>query len=110
MTTAEAFSTPGLKTDLSRTGRIGILAGLALLTTVFFWGYMTPISGAVIASGSAVVRGNPKMVQNLDGGIVENIRVNDGDLVRAGDVLLRLDPTLLRINLEMYRNRLAETR
>ena len=77
---------------------------------VFGWAYMTPISGAVIASGSAVVRGKPKMVQNLDGGIVEEIRVADGDLVRAGDVLLRLDPTLLRINLEMYRNRLAETR
>src|SRR6056297_81268 len=108
--TADAFSAPPLKTDLTRAGRLGILAGLALLTMLFGWAYMTPISGAVIASGSAVVRGKPKMVQNLDGGIVEEIRVNDGDLVRAGDVLLRLDPTLLRINLEMYRNRLAETR
>ncbi len=108
--TADAFSAPPLKTDLTRAGRLGILAGLALLTMLFGWAYMTPISGAVIASGSAVVRGKPKIVQNLDGGIVEEIRVNDGDLVRAGDVLLRLDPTLLRINLEMYRNRLAETR
>ena len=107
---ANAFAAPSLRTDLSRAGRIGILACLALLTMVFSWAYMTPISGAVIASGSAVVRGNPKMVQNLDGGIVEEIRVQDGDLVRAGDVLLRLDPTLLRINLDMYRNRLAETR
>src|SRR6056297_2436477 len=108
--TADAFSAPPLKTDLTRAGRLGILAGLAMLTMVFGWAYMTPISGAVIASGSAVVRGKPKVVQSLDGGIVEDVRVTDGDVVRAGDMLLRLDPTLLRINLEMYRNRLAETR
>ncbi len=106
---AEAFSTAGLKTDMSRTGRIGMLAGLVLMMMVFGWAYTTPISGAVIASGSAVVRGKPKIVQSLDGGIVDEIRVSDGDLVAAGDILLRLDPTLLRINLEMYRNRLAET-
>ncbi|MBE0454272.1 HlyD family type I secretion periplasmic adaptor subunit [Roseovarius autotrophicus] len=108
--TADAFSAPPLKTDLTSAGRFGILAGLMLLTLVFGWAYVTQISGAVIASGSAVVRGKPKMVQSLDGGIVEEIRVSDGDLVQAGHVLLRLDPTLLRINLEMYHNRLAETR
>ncbi|WP_372675362.1 HlyD family type I secretion periplasmic adaptor subunit [Aquicoccus sp.] len=107
---ADAFSAPMLRTDLTRASRFGILAGLILLTLVFGWAYFTPISGAVIASGSAEVRGNPKVVQSLDGGIVEELHVSDGDLVRAGDVLLRLDPTLLRINLEMYRNRLAETR
>ncbi|MBC7285122.1 HlyD family type I secretion periplasmic adaptor subunit [Hoeflea sp.] len=107
---ADAFSAPPLRTDLTRTGRLGLLAGITLLALVFGWAWFTPISGAVIASGSAVVRGKPKIVQSLDGGIVEEIRVSDGDLVRGGDVLLRLDPTLLRINLEMYRNRLAETR
>ncbi|WP_417463031.1 HlyD family type I secretion periplasmic adaptor subunit [Kordiimonas sp.] len=107
---AETFPASPLKTDLSGASRIGILAGLVLLIMVFAWAYTTPISGAVVASGSAVVRGNPKIVQSLDGGIVDEIRVSDGDMVAAGDVLLRLDPTLLRINLEMYRNRLAETR
>lgn len=107
---AEAFSTPVLKTDISRAGRIGMLAGLVLMVAVFAWAYLTPISGAVIASGAAVVRGKPKIVQSLDGGIIDEIRVSDGDRVNAGDMLLRLDPTLLRINLEMYRNRLAETR
>jgi len=108
--TADAFSTPDLKTDISRAGRAGMLAGLALMLLVFGWAYATPISGAVIASGSAVVRGKPKIVQSLDGGIIDQIRVRDGDMVAAGDVLLQLDPTLLRINLEMYRGRLAETR
>ena len=107
---ADDVSAPPLKTDLARAGRFGILAGLALMILVFGWAYFTPISGAVIASGSAEVRGKPKVVQSLDGGVVDEINASDGDLVRAGDVLLRLDPTLLQINLEMYRNRLAETR
>ncbi len=107
---AEAFSGPGLRTDISRAGRLGVLASLALLAAVIAWAATTRISGAVIASGAAVVHGNPKSVQSLDGGIVDEIRVSDGDLVSAGDVLLRLDPTLLRINLEMYRNRLAKSR
>lgn len=107
---ADAFTTPQLKTDVTGAGRFGVLAGLALMAMAFGWAYLTPISGAVIASGSAVVRGNPKVVQSLDGGIVEDLRVADGDVVQAGDVLLRLDPTLMLINLDMYRNRLAETR
>ena len=106
----EAFSAPRLKTELSYTGYTGILAGLVLLIAMLSWAYTTHISGAVVSSGSAVVRGKPKIVQSLDGGIIDEIRVSDGDLVSEGDVLLRLDPTLLRINLEMYRNRLAETR
>ena len=107
---SQTMAPPQLRTDLSRAGRIGIFAGLVLILAVFAWAQTTAISGAVIASGAAEVRGKPKVVQSLDGGIVEEIRVSDGDLVQAGDVLLRLDPTLLRINLEMYRARLAETR
>jgi HlyD family secretion protein len=80
------------------------------LALIFGWAYFTPINGAVIATGSAVVHGNPKIVQSLDGGIVEKISASDGDLVHGGDVLLRLDPTLLQVNLKMYRTRLAETR
>jgi HlyD family secretion protein len=108
--TPNTSPSPQLRTDLTRAGRLGILAGLALLVLVFGWAYVTPISGAVVASGSAEVRGKPKMVQSLDGGSVDEIRVTDGDMVRAGEILLRLDPTRLRSNLEMYRNRLAETR
>ena len=97
-----------LKTSFAATTRVGIFASLALLIIGFVWMQSTMIAGAVIASGQAVVRGKPKMVQSLDGGIVSEIFVEDGDVVRAGDVLLKLDPTLLKINLDIYRNRLAE--
>lgn len=97
-----------LKTNLATTARIGVIASLALLVIGFFWMQGTMISGAVIAPGQAVVSGKPKKVQSLDGGIVSEIFVEDGDVVRAGDVLVKLDPTLLLINQDIYRNRLAE--
>ena len=82
---------------------------MALLALLLLWADYTRINGAVIASGQAVVRGNPKVVQSLDGGVVADIRVEDGDFVEKGDLLLKLDPTLLEINRDIYRNRLAET-
>ena len=88
--------------------RIAALASIGLFLLVAIWLTVTMISGAVIAQGQAVVRGKPKVIQSLEGGVVEDIFVKDGDVVTAGDVLLRFDPTLLRINLDIYRTRLAE--
>jgi HlyD family secretion protein len=97
-----------LATSLTTTTRVGVIASLALLVIAVVWMKSTMISGAVIASGQAVVSGKPKMLQSLDGGVVEEIFVKDGDVVDAGKVLLKLDPTLLLINRDIYRNRLAE--
>lgn len=99
---------PQLRTGLTRPARMAMLASLVLLGLVAFWATRTQISGAVIASGQAVVRGKPKALQSLDGGVVAEIRAANGDVVHAGDVLVRLDPTLLRINHDILRNRLAE--
>lgn len=97
-----------VKTGLALPARLGALASLMLLASAFTWMWFTQISSAVIAPGEVVVRGQPKQVQSLDGGVIERINVADGDVVKKGDVLLRLDPSLLEINLDMYRNRLGE--
>lgn len=87
---------------------VGLASFLVLFGGVFFWMAYASISGAVIASGTIIVRGKPKLVQHLDGGIIKDILVKNGDAVKAGDILVRLDETLLDANLEIYRNRLRE--
>jgi len=83
--------------------------GAALLVGVLgLWAVTTVISGAVIASGQAVVHGAPQQVQHLDGGIVAEIAVRNGDIVEAGDVLVGLDPTLLQMNLDIAKRRLVD--
>lgn len=81
---------------------IGLLGGLAL------WASITVIGGAVIAEGYVAVESKIKSVQHLEGGIVSEILVREGDLVRGGDLLLRLDGTDLRANLAITLNNLAE--
>ena len=57
------------------------------------WIALAPISGAVIAEGRFKVDGDVKTVQHLDGGVVAEIAVRDGDRVQQGDLLLKLDAT-----------------
>jgi HlyD family type I secretion membrane fusion protein len=69
-----------------------------LIIAVFFgglgvWAAIAPLNGAVVANGVVKVEGNRKSVQHLDGGIVKEMRVKEGDHVEAGDVLIVLDDT-----------------
>lgn len=101
-------SGPTLKTNLKLPAIIGIFAVFALGGSAVAWASLTEISGAVIAPGAIEVVGKPKSVQHLDGGVVEKILVTDGQLVERGEVLMRLDDTLLNANLLIYKTRLAE--
>ncbi len=103
-----AAKQPQLETALSPLMRKGAWGSLLLVVILTVWASFTQISGAVIAQGQVVARGQTKQVQNLDGGIVAEILVKNGDPVRAGDLLMRLDPTLLQVNLDIAHNRLAD--
>src|ERR1700675_4160401 len=63
------------------------------------WASTAEISGALIAQGSIVVDSNVKKVQHPTGGVVGEVRVRDGDHVKAGDIVVRLDETQTRANL-----------
>ncbi len=69
---------------------------------------VTKMSGAVIASGRLVVDSNVKKVQHPTGGVVGEIRVREGDRVKAGDILVRLDETTTRANLAIVSKGLDE--
>jgi HlyD family secretion protein len=85
------------------------LAGvLVMVGGVGGWAAVTPLSGAVIAPATVVVDSNVKKVQHQTGGIVGEIRVKDGDHVHAGDVLLRLDETVARANLQITSKQLDQ--
>jgi len=81
----------------------------ALLIGFLGWSLIAKINGAVMATGLVEVQGKPKTIQHLDGGIVGKIYVENGQSVQAGDVLLRLDPTMLDVNREIVDVQLHET-
>lgn len=87
-----------------------IIAGV-LIILVFFgglgsWAALFEISGAVIAPGEVRVDTDRKTVQHLEGGIVDEILVRDGDLVDKGDVLVRLKGEQVSSSVTMYRGQL----
>ena len=72
------------------------------------WGAMAKLSGAVIASGTLVVDSNVKKVQHPTGGVIGEIRVKEGDHVKAGEIVVRLDETQTRANLAVLVNAINE--
>lgn len=90
------------------------LAGVALIA-VFAgsfgaWSTFVPLSGAVVASGNFEVDGSIKKVQHKSGGVVSEILVHDGQRVSEGQVVMRLDPTMVRSELQIVVHQLANLR
>ncbi len=81
---------------------------LALVVGVGGWATHTQIAGAVIASGQLVVESEVKKVQHPTGGVVGALLARDGMRVKAGDVVVRLDATQTRANLDIVRKALDE--
>lgn len=94
--------------SISRNIWAGISVSLLLVGGVAGWAGTTDISGAVIAPGALVVDSNVRKVQHPTGGVIGEIRVRDGDRVKAGDVVVRLDATITRANLAIITKGLDE--
>src|SRR6185437_8727710 len=86
----------------------GILVVLFLTCGVGVWAGTMEISGALIAPGTIVVESNIKKVQHPTGGVVGQLLVRDGDRVKAGDLLVQLDDTIVRANLAIVTKALTE--
>ncbi|HWV55257.1 HlyD family type I secretion periplasmic adaptor subunit [Pseudorhodoplanes sp.] len=89
-----------------------IIAGAVVVAILVLgfggWAGTTQLSGALIAPGQIVVDSNVKKVQHPTGGIVGEVRVRDGDTVKEGDVVVRLDETVTRANLSIVTRGLNE--
>lgn len=87
-----------------------IIAGLFVIAIFFgglgVWSVYFPFQGAVIASGVVNVSGERKMVQHLEGGIINKIFVKEGDEVTQGDVLIELKSSQVSSSVELLQGRL----
>src|SRR5215203_3108381 len=82
---------------------IGLFGG-----TIGLWAATATLSGAVMAPGQFVVDTYVKKVQHPTGGIVGELKVREGDRVSEGDLLIRLDETVTRANLQVITKQLDE--
>jgi epimerase transport system membrane fusion protein len=73
--------------------RTGVIIAFLVFGVFGVWAGTAPIDGASHAPGTVVVRSNKKLVQHLEGGIISEILVGNGDLVRVGDPIVLLDTT-----------------
>lgn len=86
----------------------GILTVVFLFGGIGGWAATTDLAGAVIASGTVVVASNVKKIQHPTGGVIGKIFVKNGDHVKAGDLLVRLDETVTRASLLVVTRQLDE--
>lgn len=86
------------------------VAGYALIALAFgvagAWAATMRLDRAVISTGVVVTESSRKVVQHFEGGMVQAVLVKDGQAVRAGDVLLRIDPLQSQASADLFRNQL----
>jgi len=89
--------------SVRRSIRLHLILGLAIVLVLAGglggWAATARLSGALIAPGQIVVESNVKKVQHPTGGVVGEVRARDGDVVKSGDILVRLDDTITKANL-----------
>lgn len=89
--------------------KMPIMAGVFIVTGFFggfgYWAATVPISGAAVASGVIAASGLNQKVDHLEGGIISVIMVREGDRVKQGEPLIKLDNTRVKAD----RNRIATT-
>ncbi len=90
-------------TDDSAMRRLGLFLVIFLFGGFCLWAGLAPLSSAAHAPGQITVENYRKTIQHLEGGIIELIRVHDGDWVEKGQILVTLDDTQPRSQLEVLR-------
>ncbi|MFC3612471.1 HlyD family type I secretion periplasmic adaptor subunit [Lutimaribacter marinistellae] len=87
---------------------IGLIGLVVLVGGFGTWAVRSSIAGAIIAGGRIEVERNRQVVQHLDGGVVDEILVDEGDEVEEGQTLIRLDANLLTSQLLIVEGQLFE--
>ena len=102
------------RTEINRTwpARMPVFVGLFALMLLVggfgSWSIFSSLAGAIVASGRVEVEQNRQIVQHLDGGIVAEILVKEGDRVSAGQTLIKLDSASLGSEFTIVQSQLFE--
>jgi HlyD family type I secretion membrane fusion protein len=78
-----------------------------LCVAMVIWAYVTPVNEVAVTQGEIVPTGHNHVVQHLEGGIINEIHVNDGELVKKGDILISISPTSSESDLQQIEARHA---
>jgi adhesin transport system membrane fusion protein len=93
-----------LRSELWDRVLLGWLA--VLMTAAVAWACVSPVDQIVRAEGRIIAAGRAQIVQHLEGGIVQQILVREGQVVQAGDVLMRLSDVQANTSVQQGRSRL----
>ena len=80
----------------------GSIVVLVLVFGLLLWATVSSIAGAVVAPGTVRVENNSKIIKHREGGVVRQIYVQEGQLVRRGQVLMRLDPGQVQATVDVW--------
>jgi adhesin transport system membrane fusion protein len=89
------------------TSLVHTISGLIILSLI--WAGVTKVQETAVAEGKIIPENDIQAIQHLEGGIVSEILVHEGDIVKQGDVLMRLSPTNTRAQLDQILARRAST-
>ncbi len=91
---------------LDDSARSAMVAGAAIMAAFFVglggWAAFAPLNSAAVAPAVVKVEGNRKSVQHLEGGIVKELRVREGDKVASEQTLILLDDTQARAAVDVF--------
>ncbi|SMF96689.1 membrane fusion protein, epimerase transport system [Methylomagnum ishizawai] len=96
-------TTPALPDDDRPARRIGLATVLLVFGVFGGWAALAPLDSAALAPGVITVESYRKTVQHLEGGIIETLQVRDGETVKKDQVLVTLDNTQPKAQLEVLR-------
>lgn len=91
--------------DDAKSARKGWLIFLIGFCGFLIWAAFAPLDQGSVVPSTLVAEGNRKTIQHLTGGIVEKINVKEGQLVKAGDVLVEINPVRSKAELEATRGK-----
>ncbi|BBK43962.1 HlyD family type I secretion periplasmic adaptor subunit [Allostella vacuolata] len=101
----DLYSVEAITRSIRRWTMVGMVTILLFFGGVVGWAAVAQLDSASVAPGTVGVYINRQAVQHLEGGIIREIKVRDGDLVKPGDELLLLDDTQPRANLQINERR-----